>query len=122
MFRLTVADVFVLKGRGLVATGRVESGTIRVGDEVTVDGGRAVRVKAIEAFRRVMEEASAGDMVGLLLDGVQQGEVASGTVLSAGDDQAHAPVDLASRRTELERMRDAGLMTDEQIETDLRSP
>lgn len=52
MFRMTVQDVFFIRNRGLVATGRVEHGELRVGDEVRINEGSAVRVDAIEAFRK----------------------------------------------------------------------
>jgi hypothetical protein len=61
VFRLTVQDVFAIRGRGLVATGRVESGQVRVGDEVQINGGRRVRVDGIERFRKVLDEAVAGE-------------------------------------------------------------
>ena len=59
MFRLTVQDVFFIKGRGLVATGRVELGAIRVGDEVRINGARAVAVEAVEQFRKKVDEQGA---------------------------------------------------------------
>jgi translation elongation factor EF-Tu-like GTPase len=120
MFQMTVADVFAIRGRGLVATGKIESGTIRVGDEVTIDGGRTARVNAIEMFRKILDYANAGDAVGLLLDGVDKEDVSSGMTLTAGGGSIAAPH--ADRRAELERMRDAGLMSDEQVEQALRSP
>jgi translation elongation factor EF-Tu-like GTPase len=52
MFRTTIEDVFFILGRGAVATGRVESGQLRVDDEVRVNGGLAVTVDGIEAFRK----------------------------------------------------------------------
>lgn len=84
MFRLTVQDVFVIKGRGLVATGRVELGQVAVGDEVRVNGARAVRVEAIERFRKKLDEAVAGDNIGLLFTGLERSDVAPGDVLTAG--------------------------------------
>lgn len=82
MFRMTVADVFAIRGRGLVATGRVEEGTIRVGDMVTVNG-REVQVAAIEAFRKKLDAATAGETVGLLLAGLEREHVASGDVITS---------------------------------------
>ncbi|GAY16227.1 EF-Tu/IF-2/RF-3 family GTPase [Mycobacterium sp. shizuoka-1] len=84
MFQLTVQDVFVIKGRGLVATGRVELGEVRVGDEVRINGARAVAVDAIELFRKKTEHAVAGENVGLLFTGLQRSDVSPGDVLSAG--------------------------------------
>ena len=57
MFRMTVQDVFSIKRRGLVATGQVESGTVRVGDELQIDGLGTTRVKALEMFRKKLDEA-----------------------------------------------------------------
>jgi translation elongation factor EF-Tu-like GTPase len=63
MFRMTVEDVFAIRNRGTVATGRVESGTLRVGDTVQIDGTLDARVDAIEVFRKSIEEASVGDNI-----------------------------------------------------------
>lgn len=82
MFRMTVDDVFMIRGRGLVATGTIESGTVRKGDEVTVDGLRTVRIDAIEKFRKKLDEASAGDLVGLLIKDATKDDIDSGTVLT----------------------------------------
>jgi translation elongation factor EF-Tu-like GTPase len=75
---------FVIAGRGLVATGRVESGTLRVGEEVQLDGGVSARVDAIEKFRKKLDEAVAGENVGLLLSSLGKGQIARGTVLTSG--------------------------------------
>lgn len=80
---MTVQDVFHIRNRGTVATGRVESGTLRVGDVVQIGGGRQVTVAAIEAFRRVIEEASVGDTIGVLLRGVDKSEISAGAVLTS---------------------------------------
>lgn len=84
MFRLTVQDVFAIKGRGLVATGRVEIGQIAVGEEVWINDMRTVRVEAIESFRKKLDQAAAGDNVGLLFPGLERGDMSPGDVLSAG--------------------------------------
>ncbi|GAA2776991.1 EF-Tu/IF-2/RF-3 family GTPase [Mycolicibacterium pallens] len=84
MFRLTVQDVFVIKNRGLVATGRVELGQIAVGDEVRINGNRAVHVDAIESFRKKMDEAAEGANVGLLFSGLGRSDLSPGDVLTAG--------------------------------------
>ncbi|WP_319432484.1 EF-Tu/IF-2/RF-3 family GTPase [Mycobacterium sp. RTGN5] len=84
MFRLTVQDVFFIKGRGLVATGHVEAGEVRVGDEVRINGARAVQVEAIERFRKKLDSAAAGDNVGLLFSGLDRTDLASGDVLTSG--------------------------------------
>jgi len=84
MFRLTVQDVFVIKGRGLVATGRVELGEVRVGDELRVNGARSVQVAAVEMFRKKVDEAVIGDNVGLLFSGLERSDVSPGDVLTSG--------------------------------------
>lgn len=85
-FRFTVEDVFVIQGRGTVVTGRVEVGIVRVGDVVEwthPDGSaRSTTVSAIEAFRKQLDTAGVGEMIGLLLREVERADVASGTVLS----------------------------------------
>ncbi|AGB20690.1 translation elongation factor-like GTPase [Mycobacterium sp. JS623] len=83
MFRLTVEDVFVIKNRGVVATGRVESGTLRVGDTVQIDGALAVRVDGIEVFRKSIDEATVGDNIGVLLRGLEKSQLNRGSVLTA---------------------------------------
>ena len=55
---MTVQDVFMIRNRGVVATGRVESGTLQVGDTVQIDGTLEARVDAIEAFRKSIDEAA----------------------------------------------------------------
>ncbi|AKK27332.1 EF-Tu/IF-2/RF-3 family GTPase [Mycobacterium sp. EPa45] len=84
MFRLTVQDVFVIKNRGLVATGRVEQGQIAVGDEVRINGTRAVAIDAIESFRKKVDEAVEGDNVGLLFSRFGRGDLSPGDVLTTG--------------------------------------
>ncbi len=79
---MTVADVFVIRGRGAVATGEVEAGALTVGDEVLINGERAVRVDAIEAFRKKLDSASAGDTVGLLMRSLGSSDVKSGDVIT----------------------------------------
>ena len=83
MFRMTVEDVFVIKNRGVVATGRVESGVLRVGDTVQIDGSLGARVDGIEMFRKSIDEASTGDNIGVLFRGVEKGQVDRGSVLTA---------------------------------------
>ena len=84
-FRLPVEDVFAITGRGTVVTGRVESGTVRVGMQVDVvrDGGVAftTEVTAVEMFRKVLDTASAGDNVGLLLRGLERTDLHRGDVI-----------------------------------------
>ena len=75
MFKLTVEDVFVIRNRGVVATGRVESGTLRVGDAVSINGGPGVQVDAIEVFRKSIDQANAGDNVGVLFKGIDKSQI-----------------------------------------------
>jgi elongation factor Tu len=84
-FLMPVEDVFTITGRGTVATGRVEQGRIKVGDEVELVGFGANKktvVTGVEMFRKLLDEAQAGDNVGLLLRGVDKEEVARGMVLA----------------------------------------
>lgn len=83
MFRLVVEDVFFIKKRGVVATGRVESGQLRIGDVVSVNGGDSLTVTAIEAFRKTLDSAGPGDNVGLLFKEADGGQVMRGDVLTA---------------------------------------
>lgn len=85
-FLMPVEDVFTITGRGTVATGRVERGVLHVGDEVEIVGlqeeSRKVVVTGIEMFRKLLDEAQAGDNVGVLLRGVQRTDIERGQVLS----------------------------------------
>jgi translation elongation factor EF-Tu-like GTPase len=83
MFRMTIEDVFFIRGRGTVATGRVESGQLRVGDEVRVNGGLALTVDGIEAFRKRLTEANPGDTIGVLFSAVVRSQLNRGDVLTA---------------------------------------
>ena len=83
MFRLTVEDVFVIRNRGVVAIGRVESGTLRIGDAVHIDGTLEARVDGIEIFRKSIDEAKAGDNIGVLFRSVEKGQLDRGSVLTA---------------------------------------
>jgi translation elongation factor EF-Tu-like GTPase len=79
---MTVEDVFSIRGRGLVATGRVEAGSVRVGDEVSVNASLRVPVDGIEMFRKTLDSASEGDNVGLLFKGLAKGDVNRGDVIA----------------------------------------
>ncbi len=85
-FIMPVEDVFSITGRGTVATGRVEAGTLHVSDEVEIVGlkeeTRKVVVTGIEMFRKLLDEAQAGDNIGALLRGVQRNEIERGQVLA----------------------------------------
>ena len=84
-FLMPVEDVFSITGRGTVATGRVERGTLHVSDSVEIVGikeeNRTVVVTGIEMFRKLLDEAQAGDNIGALLRGVQRDEIERGQVL-----------------------------------------
>ncbi len=84
-FLMPVEDVFTITGRGTVATGRVERGTAKVGEEVEIIGLTEERKKSVitglEMFRKTLDFAEAGDNVGVLLRGVQRNEIERGQVL-----------------------------------------
>jgi elongation factor Tu len=85
-FLMSVEDVFTITGRGTVATGRVERGTLKVGDEVEIVGltesSRKTVVTGVEMFRKILDQAQAGDNIGALLRGVQRDEIERGQVLA----------------------------------------
>ena len=85
-FLMPVEDVFTITGRGTVATGRVERGQIKTGEEVEIvgltDEKRKVVVTGLEMFRKTLDFAEAGDNVGVLLRGVQRSEIQRGQVLA----------------------------------------
>ncbi len=85
-FLMPVEDVFSITGRGTVATGRVERGTVKVSDTVEIvgltDETRAVVVTGVEMFRKLLDQAIAGDNIGVLLRGVQRNEIERGQVLA----------------------------------------
>ncbi|WP_138207990.1 elongation factor Tu [Haloimpatiens lingqiaonensis] len=85
-FLMPVEDVFTITGRGTVATGRVERGILHVGDEVELVGlsedKRKVVVTGVEMFRKLLDEAMAGDNIGALLRGIQRTEIERGQVLA----------------------------------------
>jgi elongation factor Tu len=83
---MAVEDVFSISGRGTVGTGRVERGKVKVGDKVEVVGLRATRdtvVTGVEMFRKSMDEAIAGDNIGLLLRGMEKEDLERGMVVCA---------------------------------------
>ncbi len=85
-FLMPVEDVFSIKGRGTVVTGRVEQGIIKVGDTVDVVGIKDTSqtvVTGVEMFHKMLDEAEPGDAVGLLLRGVDRDEIERGQVLAA---------------------------------------
>ena len=85
-FLMPVEDVFSITGRGTVATGRVERGTVKVSDTVEIvglaDAPRPTVVTGVEMFRKLLDQAQAGDNIGVLLRGVQRNEIERGQVLA----------------------------------------
>lgn len=85
-FLMPVEDVFSITGRGTVATGRVERGTVKVGDEVEIVGlseaPRKVVVTGVEMFRKLLDQAQAGDNIGTLLRGIDKKDIERGQVLA----------------------------------------
>ena len=83
-FLMSVEDVFSISGRGTVATGRIERGLVKVGEEIEICGIRATQkttVTGIEMFRKLLDEGRAGDNVGLLLRGLKREQVERGQVI-----------------------------------------
>jgi elongation factor Tu len=87
-FRMTVADVFSIKGRGTVVTGQIESGTLNVNDQIYLrrtNSSRRVVVSGIEMFRKLANQAQAGENVGILLRDITKQDVEKGDVLLGSD-------------------------------------
>lgn len=86
-FLMPIEDIFSIKGRGTVVTGRVERGRLRPGDEVEIvgltDEIKRTVATSIEMFNKVLDEAVAGDNIGVLLRGIEKDEVERGQVLAA---------------------------------------
>jgi elongation factor Tu len=85
-FLMAVEDVFTITGRGTVATGRIERGVVKVGDQVELVGlkdTRATTVTGIEMFKKSLDQGMAGDNAGILLRGIQKTDVERGMVLAA---------------------------------------
>lgn len=85
-FLMPVEDVFSITGRGTVATGRIETGIIKTGEEVQIIGLGAEGLKSVvtgvEMFRKILDEGQAGDNVGLLLRGIDKNEIKRGMVVT----------------------------------------
>lgn len=85
-FLMPVEDVFSITGRGTVATGRIETGVIKVGEEVQIIGlgaeGKKSVVTGVEMFRKLLDQGEAGDNVGLLLRGIDKDEIKRGMVIT----------------------------------------
>ncbi|MBQ9684773.1 elongation factor Tu [Candidatus Saccharibacteria bacterium] len=85
-FLMPVEDVFSIKGRGTVATGRIEQGTIHINDEVEIVGLKDTQksvVTGIEAFHKTLDQGQAGDNAGLLLRGIERDQIERGQVIAA---------------------------------------
>jgi elongation factor Tu len=84
-FLMPVEDVFSITGRGTVATGRIERGVVKVGEEVALVGFNSAKktvVTGVEMFRKLLDQGEAGDNVGLLLRGIEKAEIERGMVLA----------------------------------------
>jgi len=80
-FHMIIEDVFMIRGRGTVVTGKIETGILRVGDQVVVKGSngeKTTTVTGIEAFRKTLDQANPGDNVGLLLKDLTKQDVQHG--------------------------------------------
>lgn len=90
---LPVEDVFSITGRGTVASGRIDRGTVRVNDEIEIVGIKEETKKAVvtgvEMFRKQLDEGLAGDNVGILLRGVQRDEIERGQVIAKPGQSTH---------------------------------
>ena len=86
-FRMTVQDVFSIKGRGTVVTGQIQSGTLGVGDEILIQGksSKTTVVNGIEMFRKIVTRVQAGDNVGVLLKDISKEDVQQGDVLTGSN-------------------------------------
>jgi elongation factor Tu len=85
-FLMPVEDVFAIKGRGTVVTGRIERGKVKVGEAIEIVGIRETRtttVTGVEMFKKLLDEGLAGDNVGCLLRGIERDDVIRGQVLAA---------------------------------------
>ena len=83
-FRMTVEDVFSIAKRGTVVTGKIEKGTLKVGDDVVIQGSNGERktvVTGIEIFRKIVSQATAGNTVGVLLKDISKQDIQRGDVI-----------------------------------------
>jgi len=84
-FLMPIEDVFSIKGRGTVATGRIEQGIVKVGEEIEIVGVRETRksvVTGVEMFKKNLDQGQAGDNVGILLRGIERDDIERGQVLA----------------------------------------
>jgi elongation factor Tu len=93
-FLMPVEDVFSIKGRGTVATGRIETGVVKVGDTVEIIGfnnNTETTITGVEMFRKMLDQGQAGDNVGLLLRGIKKEDIQRGQVVAKpGSIKAHS--------------------------------
>jgi elongation factor Tu len=91
---MPVEDVFSIKGRGTVATGRIETGVVKVGDTVEIIGfnnNTETTITGVEMFRKMLDQGQAGDNVGLLLRGIKKEDIQRGQVVAKpGSIKAHS--------------------------------
>jgi len=90
LFRMTVQDVFSIRGRGTVVTGQIESGTLTVGDEISFRREGVLKktvVTGIEAFRKSLQQANTGDNVGVLLRDINKPDIQRGDVLTGSESE-----------------------------------
>jgi len=96
-FLMSVEDVFSIKGRGTVATGRIEQGVVKVNEEVEIVGLKDTRktvVTGVEMFKKLLDQGQAGDNVGLLLRGIEREDIERGQVLAkTGSIKPHTEFD-----------------------------
>ena len=89
-FQMPVEDVFMIRGRGTVVTGRIEQGTLKVGDEVYLKRQgifKKIVVTGIETFRKQVQEARSGENVGVLLGSITKDDVQRGDQLTGSDSE-----------------------------------
>jgi elongation factor Tu len=94
-FHMIIEDIFNIRNLGLVVTGKIETGTLKVGDQVTIKaqaGEKRATVSGIEMFRKTMEQAGPGDNVGLLLKDILRNDIQKGNeILSPDNDFTWKP-------------------------------
>ncbi len=98
-FLMPIEDVFSIKGRGTVGTGRIERGKVKVGDPVEIIGfgaKKASTITGVEAFQKTLDEGMAGDNVGVLLRGIEKNELERGQVICKPEFD-HAPQQVRGR-------------------------
>ena len=94
-FHLIVEDIFSIRNRGTVVTGKIDAGTLKVGDQVMIrgrNGEKTTTVTGIEAFRKTLEQANMGDTVGILLKDISKEDIQKGDeLLGPGSDFTWKP-------------------------------